>query len=455
MKEILLKELPELKNPLAHGKFSIQTKEWREKRRKDLEQKLSSNLTHYDTVATKKNDLLCIFAGIGIILQIYLLIIDYDTETRSYIHTERCYYVKILISVTSAILILLQINYYHVLAIIEDTKWGFPTIWSGFFNSSLIYKAAFEIILCAIHPLPIFPPEYDCIGLFMVFRGFLFFRFLKYHSRIFRQRNRILRDNPFLRRKRPIYGWKLVMKMYFYTHSVTTVVVVYAVILIIGAFFIHIAERADNPSLTSYGNALYFTIISTSSIGYGDISPKTSLGKVIDCSFAIIGIVTLSFIVSMGDKALRMRSVELFSVESMGVMILDSKRSNISAEYIQNYWKLRKIMKRYGKWPYNSEEAAELNIFQQRIVAVLIGRIKDCSRSMHRYRIRQMALSTFYKKDRDDKKEEVKQEKGDEEKSSIKKRNSGLAKDQLAKEMERKIRERKHISLIKQGFNLK
>ena len=442
LQEIYYNELPELKNPLK-GKFSIQTKEWREKRRKDLEQKLSSNLTHYDTVATKKNDYLCLFALIGIILQITLLLIDYDSDARVYVHTEQCYYIKYMISGSTLILILLQINYYHVLAIIEDTKWGFPTIWSGFFNSSLIYKAAGEIIICVIHPLPGFGPEYDVIGLLMIFRGFLFFRFLKYHSRIFRQRNRILKDNIFLRRKRPIYGWKLVMKMYFYTHSLTTVVIVYTAILLIGAFFIHIAERAKNDQLNSYGNSLYFTIVSTASIGYGDIAPKTNLGKVIDCSFAIIGIVTLSFIVSMGDKALKMRSVELFSVESMGVMILDSKRSNISAVYIQSFWNLRKIMKKYGKWPYNSEEAATLNIFQQRIVAVLIGRIKDSSRSMHRYRIRQMALSTFYKKDKEEKKDKGKNEnkdEKDEEKNSIKKRDSTKLRDDNTKEIERKIR---------------
>ena len=436
MKEIYYQELPELKFITPTKPFTNQTKEWREKRLKKLEQKLSSNLSYYDRVATKKNDILCFFALIGLILQIVVLIIDFDYENRVLVDSQQRYILKLIISATTLILILLQINYYHVLSIIEDTKWGFPTIWSGFFNSSLIYKAAFEIIICAIHPLPSFSPEWDILGLLMIFRLFLFFRFLKYHSIIFKQRNRVLKDNAFLRRKKPIYGWKLVMKMYFYTNSLSTLVIAYSAIILSGAFCIHIAERGLNSSLLSYGNAVYFTIVSCASIGYGDIYPKTYLGKLIDCIFAIIGIITLSFMVSMGDKALRMRSVELFSVESMGVILLESKKSNISAMYIQNYWKLRKIMKKNGRWPYNPDEAASLNILQQRIVALLIGKIKEASRSMHRYRIRQMGLNTFYKKDKE--KDENKNEK-----VSIQKKDS------------KKIQERVDINVRKKAFGLK
>ena len=456
MEKIFLQEMPELKDPLSSAKpYTIQAKEWREKRQKFPEQKLGSNLSRYDRVATKKNDLLCLFALIGLVLQMVLLLIDFDVETKAYVHTEQCYILKCIISGSTLILILLQINYYHVLAIIEDTKWGFPTIWSGFFNSSLIYKAAIEIIICAIHPLPNFPPQWDPIGLLMIFRGFLFFRFLKYHSRIFRQRNTIVQDNDFLKRKKPIYGWKLVMKMYFYTHSLTTLVIVYSAIILIGAFCIQIAERADNENLTSYGNSLYFTIISCASIGYGDITPKTYLGKVIDCGFAIIGIVTLSFIVSMGDKALRMRSVELFSVESMGVILLDNKKHNISVLYIQSYWRLRKIMKSNGKWPYSPHKAATLNILQQRILALLVGKIKEASRSMHRYRIRQMGLSTFYKKEKENKEKDKDKVKEIEQIDEDEFKNKKEAKTEIDKKVEQKIRNRKNISLIKQGYNMK
>ena len=89
----------------------------------------------------------------------------------------------------------------------------------------------------------------------------------------------------------------------------------------------------------------------------------------------------------MGDRALRMRSVELYSVEYVGFLKLKKEKEMTSLLYIQCVWKLRKIMKGNGKkWPYKPEEAAELNILIQRKVAMLIGNIKSASRTMHHYR---------------------------------------------------------------------
>ena len=368
----------------------------RETRRKILKEKVSSNLTHFDKIATKKNDNVCLVALIGTSLTIVLLLTDYDPETRTYENTTICYLLKTLIFISTVILIFLQINYYYVLGMIENNKWGFPSFWSSLFDTSLIKKASLEIIICAIHPLPFFSAGIDSVGLLMIFRVFLFIRYLKYHSNIFQLRHKILNENPYLKRHRPIFGWKLVLKSYFYSNPVMTLVSTYSFILLTGAFCIHVAERADNDNLTDYGNSLYLTIISCASIGYGDITPNTYTGKFIVCMFALIGITTLSLLVNVGDRAIRMRTVELFSVDYVSILILRSKTANISASYLQCFWKLRGIMKKNGKkWPYTPEEASKLNILQQRLVAILVGKIKEASRSMHRYRIRELALNNF------------------------------------------------------------
>lgn len=370
--------------------------EIRETRKKIVEEKISVNLTHYDKVASKKNDQICFFALIGLILAITLMLTDYDPETRTYDNTPVCIFLKTLITISTMIVIVMQLNFYHVLGRIENTKWGFPNFWSSLFDTSLIRKAAVEILVCAIHPLPFFNARLDSIGLLMIFRVFLFIRWLKYHSKLFQLRHRILNENPYLKRHRPIFGWKLVMKTYFYTNPVATLIITYSFILLAGAFCIHVAERADNDNLTDYGNSLYFTIISCASIGYGDIVPVTYSGKFIVSVFALVGITTLSLLVSVGDRAIRMRSVELFSVDYVSVLLLRSKIANISATYLQSVWKLRSLMKKNGrKWPYMPEEATKLSIFQQKTVAILIGKIKDASRTMHRYRIRELALSNF------------------------------------------------------------
>ncbi len=45
--------------------------------------------------------------------------------------------------------------------------------------------------------------------------------------------------------------------------------------------FIWLAENGVNPGINNFGDAFYFTVISITTIGYGDITPKTTVGKMI------------------------------------------------------------------------------------------------------------------------------------------------------------------------------
>lgn len=49
-----------------------------------------------------------------------------------------------------------------------------------------------------------------------------------------------------------------------------------------------------NPGITNYWDALYFTFITITTIGYGDISPQTDIGRTVVIMIAIIGIVIFS-----------------------------------------------------------------------------------------------------------------------------------------------------------------
>ena len=55
---------------------------------------------------------------------------------------------------------------------------------------------------------------------------------------------------------------------------------------IVGTFLIHRFEHGY-PIGESYFNALYFTIITTATIGFGDLVPMTIAGKIITMAYAI------------------------------------------------------------------------------------------------------------------------------------------------------------------------
>ena len=57
--------------------------------------------------------------------------------------------------------------------------------------------------------------------------------------------------------------------------------------LLVGAIFYHLVEGWD------YLDALYFCVITLATIGFGDITPTTQLGRAFTIFYAINGIVTL------------------------------------------------------------------------------------------------------------------------------------------------------------------
>lgn len=64
-----------------------------------------------------------------------------------------------------------------------------------------------------------------------------------------------------------------------------------SLLTIIFALIIYSVEGANvNEKINSYGDALYFTIITMTTIGYGDISPVTNIGKIVVVFISILGV---------------------------------------------------------------------------------------------------------------------------------------------------------------------
>jgi len=66
--------------------------------------------------------------------------------------------------------------------------------------------------------------------------------------------------------------------------------------LIMGAFFYHHVEKMD------WIDAVYFCVITLTTIGYGDIVPKTDFGKLFTVFYVIIGVGIIATFVNLTVK---------------------------------------------------------------------------------------------------------------------------------------------------------
>ena len=58
----------------------------------------------------------------------------------------------------------------------------------------------------------------------------------------------------------------------------------------------YIAEHATNPGFATFGDALWWGIVTLTTVGYGDIVPKTTTGRVAGVFLMITGVATLGII---------------------------------------------------------------------------------------------------------------------------------------------------------------
>jgi voltage-gated potassium channel len=74
------------------------------------------------------------------------------------------------------------------------------------------------------------------------------------------------------------------------------VALVAALVVFVGAAVAYRAEHATNPGFETFGDALWWAIVTLTTVGYGDIVPKTTAGRVDGVMIMITGISVLGLL---------------------------------------------------------------------------------------------------------------------------------------------------------------
>ena len=105
----------------------------------------------------------------------------------------------------------------------------------------------------------------------------------------------------------------------FYKRKLAVAVFLTVTIIFVGIF---IFRRLES---WTYINAFYFTVITLTTIGYGDIVPKTEIGKIAASLFALIGVAIFLFCVGIIAENYFFKRMD-----KLDKAIDDSKKLNIN-----------------------------------------------------------------------------------------------------------------------------
>ncbi len=86
------------------------------------------------------------------------------------------------------------------------------------------------------------------------------------------------------------------------------------------ASVLYVIEHGENENINSFLDALYWALVTVSTVGYGDISPVTDLGKMVSMVGIILGIGMISFVTSVMVSAFAERFDELRTHSSINAL---------------------------------------------------------------------------------------------------------------------------------------
>ncbi|MGL4850338.1 MAG: potassium channel family protein [Clostridium sp.] len=88
------------------------------------------------------------------------------------------------------------------------------------------------------------------------------------------------------------------MKEILFTNGFIYALGASVVITLLGSVGIYIFEGGAGTNVETYGDALWWSFVTVTTVGYGDISPATDIGRLIACVLMLTGIGAISMLTS-------------------------------------------------------------------------------------------------------------------------------------------------------------
>ncbi|CAF3949766.1 unnamed protein product [Rotaria magnacalcarata] len=249
------------------------------------------------------SDIMCLVGIFGIILMIIENEITFGASGSN--RREIVFILKLIITISSVLLIILAFVYHYyefdlycINNSIVDWRVGLTLIRA--------VMIALEVIICAIHPFPqqfsvtnhshngseilststVGNAETDkkllsyihidvALGLPMFCRLYLLARFVLFHSRVIHDTTS--RSLGYL--NRVSIDFIFVIKYYLEIWPMRSLVIISIIFFFIGSWSFRACEYQPGEDHISFQNAMWLSIVTFTTVGYGDFSPSTYCGR--------------------------------------------------------------------------------------------------------------------------------------------------------------------------------
>jgi len=128
--------------------------------------------------------------------------------------------------------------------------------------------------------------------------------------------------------------WKLLGSV-VYAHSKELITAWYIgfLVLIFSSFLVYLVEKDANKEFSTYADALWWGTITLTTIGYGDKTPLTWLGRLLSAGFALLGISFFALPAGILGSGFALKVQEQHRQKHF------EKRRNPAANLIQCVWR--------------------------------------------------------------------------------------------------------------------
>ena len=86
--------------------------------------------------------------------------------------------------------------------------------------------------------------------------------------------------------------------------TILRIAVIWIAVVVISALGMYLAEFGENPNVKSFWDALWWAVVTITTVGYGDVSPATAEGRLAAGVLMVLGIAFFSFLTATFTSAL-------------------------------------------------------------------------------------------------------------------------------------------------------